>query len=244
MTYELFLDEDGKKISKSKGKKVVTVDKWIKYGGVDSLKYFMFQSPERAKKLTYDIIPKTLDEYLKHLESFHEIQDEDQILASPIYYIHEGKPPKIDLGKITFSLLLNLVNACNTENEDVIWHYITSANENLNEESTQFVKDLMRYAMNYYHDFVKPKKNYKIPNAQEKEILDEISVLLLITGNDAEKIQKGLFDIAKSKELDIKEYFKSLYQILFGTPEGPRLGAFINLYGIRDTMLLIAEKKH
>ena len=241
MPYELFLDENGEKISKSKGNGL-TIEEWLKYGNQESLKLFMYQSPQKAKKLYYDIIPKTFDEYLQHLDKYNKETDEYKKLSNPIFYIHKSDVPNLNLDKISFSLLLNLVNACNTDNKEVLWGYINNYNPKLTQSEREYVDSMLEYAINYYQDFVKPKKKYKIPNQKETALLHHLLETLRVVENDAETIQNAIYKIGKENNIPLKQWFQSLYEILLGTTEGPRIGSFIKFYGIKEIQKLILEK--
>jgi lysyl-tRNA synthetase class 1 len=241
MSYELFLDDNGQKISKSKGNGV-TIEEWLKYGSQESLALFMYQSPKKAKKLYYDIIPKIFDEYLQHLDSYNNEVDEHKKLSSPIFHIHGSDAPKLNLDKISFTLLLNLVNACNTDNKDVIWGCINNSNPDLAENERKYIDLMLGYAINYYQDFIKPKKNYKTPTQEEIALLNQLLEILENVEDDAEKIQNAVYKIGKENNLELKQWFGSLYEILLGTKDGPRIGTFIKFYGLKETMQLISSK--
>jgi lysyl-tRNA synthetase class 1 len=241
MSYELFLDENGQKISKSKGNGL-SIYEWLKYGNEESLKLFMYQSPKKAKKLYYDIIPKTFDEYLLYLEKFNKETDINKRLSNPIFYIHSDEAPNINLGKINFSLLLNLVNACNTDNKDVLWGYIKNLNEDIDNSTHDYINSMIGYAINYFQDFIKPKKKYKIPNGAEVKLLEQLLKALKAVNDDAEEIQNAVYKISKENDIPLKQWFQLLYEILLGTKEGPRMGTFIKLYGLQEVKKLIAEK--
>jgi lysyl-tRNA synthetase class 1 len=241
MPYELFLDETGQKISKSKGNGV-TIDEWLKYGGQESLALFMYQSPKKAKKLYYDIIPKTFDEYLQYLNSYNNETDEHKKLSSPIFHIHGYNAPKLNLDKISFTLLLNLVNACNTDNKEVIWGCINNSNPNLAENERKYIDSMLGYAISYYQDFIKPKKKYKVPSNEEIALLEHLLDILKTIEDDAEKIQNAIYKIGKDNNIELKQWFGSLYEILLGTSDGPRVGTFIKFYGLKETQQLILDK--
>lgn len=168
--YELFLDEEGRKISKSKGNGL-SVDDWLKYAPCESLAQFMYLSPRSAKKLYFDVIPKQMDDYLTNLEKF-PAQDEKKKLENPVWYVHYGNPPAIELTGINYSLLINLVNACNTDDENVIWGYIQKYNANA--KSMPFLNSMVVSAIKYYKDFVEPNKKSYTANEAEKKILCEL----------------------------------------------------------------------
>ena len=239
MFYELFLDEKGQKISKSKGNGI-TIEEWLKYAPKESLALYMYQSPKKAKKLYFDVIPKSVDEYLAHQIKFHQETDVEKHLINPLYHIHNGEIPKPESRLITYSLVLNLVSACNTENEQVIFGYLKNFDNSLNDEAALFTKGLVKFAINYYKDFIKPYKKYKNPTDKERAALSELA-LFLKSGNDldATTIQNKVYEIGKNHEFELKEWFCAIYEILLGSSKGPRVGTFIKLYGTEKTIELI-----
>ena len=240
MNYELFLDENGHKISKSKGNGV-GINEWLRYGSPESLKLLMYQSPKKAKKICFDIIPKTFDNYLRHLSNYGKAESDAERYSNPAFFICQEKIIP-DLGKITYSLLLNLIIALNSGDKDVLWGYIESAQPNLSSVAKAFINDMLQYTLNYYNDFIVPKKKYKAPNLHETKILHQILEELETTPHTAEDIQTALYKIARESGMDVRECFRSLYQILLGVEDGPRLGTFINFYGITRTVGLIKSK--
>jgi lysyl-tRNA synthetase, class I len=240
MFYELFLDERGEKISKSKGNGL-TIDKWLRYAPRESLSYFMYQSPKKAKKLHFDVIPKCVDEYLQFAKSFPS-QDEIKQLENPVFHIHEGTPPHIDID-FSFSLLLNLVSACGNEDKNLILGYIKKEKLDFDTDSA-LATQLVLKAINYYHDFVKPNKKFRNPTPEENRLLliliDELSALN--KNSTAEEIQNKVYEIGRNSGTDLKLWFASLYQILLGTDQGPRFGSFVSLYGLNETIDLVKSK--
>ena len=240
--YELFLDENGEKISKSKGNSI-SVDDWLKYAPIESLALYVYNSPSKAKKLFFDVIPKCVDEYLVFNQTYHE-QDFAQQLASPLYHIHNGVVPPIATHNITFSLLLNLACVCNPENKEVLWGFISKYAPMANANNSPFLDHLVEYALVYYNDFVKSRKSYLAPSAQHLEILQKI-INFLDTINpqaSSEEIQNGIYQIGmESGYENLRLFFRDLYQIILGQQEGPRLGSFIKLYGILETKEVISH---
>jgi lysyl-tRNA synthetase class 1 len=225
MTYELYLDEEGKKISKSKGTGL-TIDDWLRYAPQETLRYFMYCAPFKAKKLSFSIIPRYVDEYINYLDKDHDLEN-------PMFYINQTK---MNI-PVSYSLLLNLVSACNTDSADVIWGYlIKMTNAQIRENA--FVTSMVKGTLNYYHDFIKPYKQYRIPNEIETNALSELKNILT-TSQNLEDIQNQLYQIAKNHNIDIKNWFISLYEILLGASSGPRFGSFITLYGAENTIKLI-----
>ncbi|MBL3284941.1 Lysine--tRNA ligase [Rickettsiales endosymbiont of Paramecium tredecaurelia] len=240
--YELFLDEDSSKISKSKGKGI-GVDDWLRYAPLESLALFIHASPSKPKRLHFDVIPKSVDEYLAWNKKYHQ-QDLAQQLVNPLYYVHDGKVPNIDIGGINFNLLLNLVSVCNTNSKEVLLKFLERYVSNATYSA--FLDRLLDCAINYYTDFVEKKKKYLSPNQQQKLLLEEIATYLAnIQSSDveADEIQTKIYEIGKNAQYEnLRDYFKDLYQILLGQEEGPRLGSFIKLFGIEQTLDLIKQK--
>jgi lysyl-tRNA synthetase class 1 len=241
LTYELFLDDQGQKISKSKGNGLA-VDDWLKYAPPESLSLYMFQKPKTAKRLFFDVIPKAVDEYLDFLGKFPGEQDPAR-LDNPIWHIHGGQPPH-EASPLTFGLLLNLAGVCHAETPDVVWAYVARYAPGASPASAPLLDKLVNYAVAYYRDFVKPTKAYKKPSPDEVKALTELREALAgHTGAaDADALQTIVFEIGKRHPAtfaSLRDWFKALYQILLGQDQGPRMGSFIALYGVKDTMALI-----
>lgn len=242
---EHFLDAEGAKISKSKGNGL-SVDDWLKYGPKYSLIYFLFKSPQRAKKLSFDIIPTIADEYLSLLEEF-ETQNEIERLNNPVHHVHFGSPVKFHANGLSFSLILNLVNVCNAENTSILTSYLDKYLKNANIDKN-LLNEILVCAMNYYKDFVLPNKEYKVPNDMEKYMLETLALQLenaISQGEtDAASLQKLCYEIGKQFMPDrLKEWFGLMYEVLLGQKSGPRIGNFIHLYGIENFIHLIRSKK-
>ncbi len=238
-TYELFLDENGEKISKSRGNGL-TIDEWLTYAPNDSLALFMFQKPRAAKRLYFDVIPKAVDEYLTFLRKFPE-EDAAKRLANPTWHIHGGAPPAEDV-PVTFGLLLNLAGVCNTEDKDVLWGFITRYAPDANPETDAVLDELVGRAINYYRDFVKPTKKYRAPSAAEALALGDLLAAFegLPASASAEDIQNEVYAIGKSHEFEnLRDWFRALYEILLGQEQGPRMGSFAALYGLEEMKELI-----
>lgn len=240
MFYELFLDEKGEKISKTKGNGI-TIDEWLRYATKDSLAYFMYLSPQKAKKLFFDVIPKCMDEYLTFLRSY-PTQDEAKQLENPVYHIHNGNPPAINFN-FSFSLLLNLVSACGSEERAVISGYVKNAEHDIDIED-EMVAELVEKAINYYHDFVKPNKKYRDATDIEKAAMLRLaSDLKSMSDEDtAETLQNKVYEIGRGSGLELKDWFTAIYEVLLGSSQGPRFGSFIKLYGVAKTIELIESK--
>lgn len=239
--YELFLDEKGEKISKSKGNGL-TIDEWLKYAPQESLSYFMYINPQKAKKLYFDVIPKCVDEYQQYIKSFPSLEPAKQ-LDSPVFHIHLGNPPQSDTN-ISFSLLLNLVSACNSDDPKILWGYVNKLEPQASETTAPMLAKLVRGAINYYHDHVKPFKNFRAPTTAElsafKLLVERLS--LLSHSSTAEEIQNTVYSVARDLEIEVKTWFTTLYEVLLGATQGPRFGSFIALYGLKETIELIEEK--
>jgi len=241
--YELFLDENGEKISKSKGNGLA-VEEWLKYAPLESMSLYMYQSPSKAKRLYFDVIPKHVDEYLTFNRKYHEETDEVKRLANPAYHIHSGNVPKLETFGISFSLLLNLASACNPDSKSVLWGFIGKYAPDATPQTAPYLDHLADYAVVYYNDFVKAHKVYLAPSDSHKVILGSIIELLdsLPQSATAEEIQNGIYAVGTEAGYEnLRQYFKELYQILLGQEEGPRLGSFIALFGKENMKELITR---
>ena len=239
LIYEMFLDEKGEKISKSIGNGI-SVDEWLRYASQESLSLYMFQKPKSAKKLFFDVIPKNIDEYFAHTNKFHNMDLKDQY-NNPSWHIHNGKPPKYS-SEITFNSLINLVSVCNSTDKDVIWSFIKSYDSSLNLKDNPEFNSLIQYAINYFEDFILPNKKYLQIENKYKVIFLEIKNMLedIELEASSEEIQTGIYEIGKKHEFkNLRDFFKLIYKVLLGQEEGPRLGSFIKLYGIKKTIQLI-----
>lgn len=238
--YELFLDEEGKKISKSKGNGL-TIDEWLRYAPADSLSYFMYLAPQKAKRLYFDVIPKCVDEYLAHLNSYHNLPIEKQI-DNPLYHIHRGDVPHIKL-QSSYSLLLNLVSACGSADQSVLAGYVQKFEGEIDAKSQELLDALLAKAMNYYQDFIHPHKVYRTATNEEKILFVALAEKLKnMSQATAEELQNAVYQIAKDHEFDIKSWFITIYEVLLGASSGPRVGTFIALYGVENSIMLIKEK--
>jgi lysyl-tRNA synthetase class 1 len=241
--YEMFLDEHGKKISKSKGNGV-SIEDWMKYAPVESLSFYMFQTPNRAKKMYFSIIPKSVDEYITFVEKYHEAEGVDKI-NNPAWHIHNGDVPKYDLGGITFNLLLNLACVSNPEDKNALWGFIEKYATNLNREDAKFLDRLAGHAVRYYKDFVKANKKYRDLEDSDIALLEEVKLELMQVSDHfaPEEIQSIFYRVGKSSSYEnLRDFFKMIYEGLLGQEQGPRLGSFVKLYGVKQTIKLIEEK--
>lgn len=238
--YELFLDEHGKKISKSKGNGI-TIGEWLRYAPLETLAFYMYQSPRKAKKLYFDVIPKTIDEYIVFLGKFHKSTEKEK-LENPVAHVHNFKVPKYNLHNVTFNLLINLASACNPTDKSILLGFIAKYAPNFDADKDKFLSFLASYAMKYYEDFVKPNKTYKTPSHSEKLLLRSLKKSLQALSKDASAIdiQNTFYIIAQEANYDnMRDFFLMLYEVLLGQKEGPRFGSFVLLYGIDKTIELI-----
>ena len=237
--YELFLDEEGQKISKSKGNGLAIED-WLKYAGPESLSFFMYQKPKTAKRLHFDVIPRAVDEYFQHLKTFSSQTNSDQ-LSNPIWHIHGQNPPN-DGMPFSFTMLLNLVSASNSSSEDQLWSFIQKYNPKLSSNENPSLSLAVKFAVKYFKDFVEPKKKFREPDDKEKKaLIDLASRLGLFSGEpDPSELQKIIFAVGRDHEFEpLRDWFTALYETLLGSSEGPRFGGFTALYGIDKTINLI-----
>jgi len=252
--YELFLDETGQKISKSKGNGL-TIEEWLAYAAPESLSLFMFHKPKAAKRLYFDVIPKAVDEYFAFLDAYPR-QDDDRRLANPVWHVHAGRPPTIEM-PVSFAMLLNLASASNAHDKAVLWGFILRHVKGVTPESHRKLDELVGYAVRYYDDFVQPTKVFRSPDEVERVALAALDDKLaaLPADAEAETIQGVVLDVARvipryqdherqgptgGPGVSVK-WFATLYQILLGQQRGPRFGSFVAIYGIAETRALIAR---
>jgi len=241
-TYELFLDEKGEKISKSIGNGI-SVEDWLRFSNKKSLELFMFQNPNRAKRLFFDVIPKTTDELLK-LKNDYDNLVKDQKLNSPIWFIDEQNEEKTP-DKISFNMILNLASVCNAESSEILWGFIENYYPNIDKDENKLLNQLLEYGVVFYKEFILPNKKYRDPTDKEKEGFKRlIQILKESSPNDeAEEIQTKIYEIGMSLKFEnLKDWFSAFYQVVLGQGQGPRLGSFIKFYGIKKTIILLEEK--
>src|SRR5512135_596289 len=249
--YELFLDEKGQKISKSKGNGL-TIDEWLRYASPESLSLFMYREPKAAKRLYFDVIPRNVDDYQQFLEGFPR-QDARQQLGNPVWHIHEGHPPKADM-PVTFQLLLTLVSSSNAENASTLWGFIGRYRPGVTPQTHPKLDAMVGYAINYYRDFVAPTKKFREPTDGERAALQDLRDALanMPTEAAAEDIQNVVYEIGRREPfLDpVKkgkdgrpgvslDWFNMLYQVLLGQEKGPRFGSFVAVYGLANAVAMI-----
>tara|TARA_B100002052_G_scaffold208884_1_gene190937 strand:+ start:81 stop:1643 length:1563 start_codon:yes stop_codon:yes gene_type:complete len=241
--YELFLDEKGEKISKSKGNGI-TIEQWLGYASPESLSLFMYQNPKRAKKLYKEIVPKAVDEYLDFMQK-SKSQNELQILLNPAWHVHNGKIPK-ESSIMSFSMLLNLVEASNADSKELLWKFVKKYKKNITENEFPIFDNLIEYAIKYFNEVIKLKKKYKKPNENEKKALQALISTLDECNDDMspEDIQTLIYSTGKDNgyKEKLREWFKLIYEVVFGDENGPRLGFFISFFGVKETKQLIKDK--
>jgi len=241
--FELFMDENNQKISKSKGNGL-TIEEWLRYGAPESLTYYMYQSPKSAKRLYFDVIPKATDEYLQQLDALIRKKAEGDNAAqldNPAWHVHRGDPPAKG-SPVSFSLLLNLVSAADASTKDLLWAFIARYIPGATPQSEPLLDKLAGYAINYYEDFVKPAKRFRAPTEQERAaMLDLVAKLkALPAGADAEAIQNEVFEVGKAAGFEpLRAWFSALYEVLLGQSQGPRFGSFTAIFGVDRTIDLI-----
>ena len=242
-SYELFLDEKGEKISKSKGNGI-TIDQWLKYASPESLSLFMYQNPKRAKKLYKEIVPKAVDEYLDFIEKA-KTQDDLKMLMNPVWHVHNGKIPK-ENNIMSFSMLLNLVEASNSDSKDLLWKFVKKYKADISEKDQPIFDSLISYAIKYYIDVIKPNKKYKKPNKEEKLALQALVKTLdeCTDQMNPEDIQTKIYAVGKDNgyKENLRDWFKLIYEVVFGDENGPRMGFFISFFGTSETKELIKNK--
>ncbi|MEA2992009.1 MAG: lysyl-tRNA synthetase, class [Alphaproteobacteria bacterium] len=249
--YELFLDDKGQKISKSKGNGL-TIDEWLRYASPESLSLFMYREPKAAKRLHFDVIPRTVDEYQQHLDGYYR-QDLKQQLSNPVWHIHAGNPPKSDM-PVTFQMLLTLVSSSNAENAGTLWGFIGRYRPGVTPKTHPKLDAMVGYAIHYFRDFVLPAKKFREPTPVERAALIDLRDALAQLPADAtaEQIQNVVYEIGRrepfldhaKKAKDGRpgvalDWFNMLYQVLLGQEKGPRFGSFVAVYGLQNTVEMI-----
>lgn len=242
--YEMFLDENGQKISKSKGNGL-EIDEWLEYGPLESLAWFIFQNPTKARKLHFDMIPKSVDDYLEARAEFASL-DESERVNSPIWFVDAraldaGEEIAYEAG-VSYSMLLNLVSVLNTDDEELVWDYVRRYEPNA-DKSPEMMERLIKRALNYYRDFVAPTKQYELPADEMMPALEQLMAFLEnYDGDDAEEIQSATYAAGKETGVKLGKWFSTMYKMLLGQQRGPRLGTFIKLYGVQETLELIRKR--
>lgn len=249
--YELFLDDKGQKISKSKGNGL-TIDEWLRYASPESLSLFMYREPKAAKRLYFDVIPRNVDDYQQFIDGYPR-QDGKQRLSNPVWHIHAGNPPLADM-PVTFQLLLTLVSSSNAENAETLWGFIGRYRPGVTPKTHPKLDDMVGYAINYYRDFVAPTKKFREPTESECAALTDLRNALarLPPEASAEDIQNVVYEIGRREPFldQVKkgkdgrpgvslDWFNMLYQVLLGQEKGPRFGSFVAVYGVTNAIAMI-----
>lgn len=240
-TYELFLDDKGQKISKSKGNGL-TIDEWLTYAATESLSYFMYQKPKTAKRMHFDVIPKAVDEYHQQLRAYPG-QDAAAQLANPVFHIHGGQVPASHM-VVPFAMLLNLASVAGAEDKETLWGYIRRYAPEASPETHADLDQAAGFAVRYYNDFVKPTKTYRAPTEAERVALEDLLARLKAWDGpaDGEALQTMVFAVGTAHGFQpLRSWFTALYQVLLGANQGPRFGSFIALYGVAETIRLIED---
>jgi lysyl-tRNA synthetase, class I len=239
--YELFLDENGEKISKTKGNGV-TIDEWLTYAPEESLAFYLYREPKKAKQLSFGIIPKAVDEYQQFLAVWPS-QEWDKRLGNPVHHVHSGKVPEARM-PITFALLLNLVAVASTDDKDLLWGFVERYRPEVTRASHPELDAMLEYALRYFRDFIAGSLRRRAPDAMEAAALRDLDSRLaaLPSDADAEAIQFEVYETGKAHAFEnLRDWFKALYETLLGTSQGPRMGSFFALYGLANSRRLIAE---
>ena len=241
--YELFLDEKGEKISKSKGNGI-SIEEWLRYASPESLALYMYPNPKRAKKLYSEVVPKAVDEYLSLIEKYPKQEKKDQLL-NPVWHVHNGKPPSENI-VMPFSMLLNLVGSSNADNKEMLWKFINKFHKEIKPNEHKIFDSLTKYAINYFKDKVEPFKKFKKPNLEEKKALESLVEKLNSINQSLtpEEIQTHVYSVGKENgyEKNLRNWFKLIYQVVFGEENGPRMGFFISFFGLKETIKLINDR--
>jgi len=239
--YEMFLDENGEKISKTKGNGV-TIDEWLTYAPEESLAFYIYRDPRKAKQLSFGVIPKAVDEYDQFLAAY-PAQEIEKKLGNPVHHVHSGEVPAARM-PISFALLLNLVAVASTDDKELLWGFVRRYCPEASPGTHPELDRRLDYALAYFRDFIADSLFHRAPTEKEAAALRELDARLsaMEEGADAEGIQYEVYEAGKSHDFDnLRDWFKALYETLLGTSQGPRMGSFIALYGIDNSRKLIAE---
>ncbi|MDE3122626.1 MAG: lysine--tRNA ligase, partial [Paracoccaceae bacterium] len=240
-TYELFLDENGQKISKSKGNGL-TIDEWLTYASTESLSYYMFLKPKTAKRLSWDVIPKAVDEYHQQLRAFPG-QDGAAQANNPVWHIHGGNPPASHM-VVPFAMLLNLASVAGATDKSGLWGFIKRYAPEASPEANPDLDQAAEFAVRYFRDFVAPHRTFRAPDEKERAAMEDLVARLKAEGDthDPEELQNIVYAVGKDHAFDpLRDWFKALYEVCLGASEGPRFGGFIALYGVAETIALIEK---
>jgi lysyl-tRNA synthetase class 1 len=246
-TYEMFLDEKGEKISKSKGNGL-SLDQWLTYAPQESLAFYAYREPRKAKQLHMGVIPRAVDEYLQFRGNY-PAQGAKERLGNPVHHIHDGRPPATAL-PVSFGLLLNLVGVMGgAATREQVWGYLGNYVADADPAARPELDRLIDHALAYNRDVVAPTLKRRAPEGVEIDALKRLDAKLAALPEDAsaEDVQNIVYEIGKSEFAasggfaELRDWFKALYETLLGSSQGPRMGSFIRLYGVANTRRLIAE---
>jgi lysyl-tRNA synthetase class 1 len=238
-TYELFLDENGEKISKSKGNGL-TIDEWLSYASTESLSYFMYQKPKTAKRMSWDVIPRAVDEYHQQLRAFPG-QTPEQQAANPVWHIHAGQPPASDM-VVPFSMLLNLASVAGAKDAAGLWGFIQRYAPDASPARNPQLDQAAGFALRYFTDKIAPNRQFRAPDPRERAAMVDLVARLRAWdgGLEAEALQSMVFAVGREHGFEnLRDWFRALYEVLMGASEGPRFGGFLALYGIDESIALI-----
>ncbi len=243
LTYELFLDANGQKISKSKGNGL-SVEEWLRYGPAESLAHYMFQQPTRAKRLYTDMIPRATDEYLALVQK-GEQQSAEEFLSNPVWFVHEGTLRPQDTSPVSFTALLNLASVANAREVETLWKFLRRYDSSLSPETHPYVAQLVQHALDYFNERVRPTKVFRAPTETERKGLEDLAATLKTVSENAspDDVQNVVFEVGKRyfAKPELRSWFGCLYEVLLGQKEGPRFGIFAALFGLKETIALIDE---
>ncbi len=238
-TYELFLDDRGQKISKSKGNGL-TIDEWLSYAATESLSYFMYQKPKTAKRMHWDVIPKAVDEYHQQLRAFPG-QTPAQQADNPVWHIHAGRPPESRM-VVPFAMLLNLASVAGATDAAGLWAYIRRYAPEASPATHPDLDAAAGFAVRYFTDRILPTRTFRLPDGRERAAMEDLRARLAAWegGAEAEALQTMVFAVGKDHGFEpLRDWFRALYEVLLGASEGPRFGGFVALYGVDETLALI-----
>ncbi len=243
MFYELFLDKSGQKISKSKGGTGISIDEWLEFAPDTSLSHFMYQRPKSARRLYFEVIPKAVDEYARHLSDYAR-QEPAKQLDNPVWHIHAGSPPGPGVN-VSYAMLLNLVSVAGTDDANVLWKYIRSYSPAASPQKDLDLDHSVRGAIGYFRKRVLPTRSFRAPNVREREALESLGDRLSSWkgGETAEDYQKVVYEIGRHFEFEpMRDWFRAIYEVLLGASQGPRFGGFVAIYGHAETAKLIENR--
>jgi lysyl-tRNA synthetase class 1 len=241
LVYELFLDEEGRKISKSVGRGL-TVDAWVQYAPIESLLYYLYQNPRRARRLYWDVVPKCVDDYLAALRRYPELEQERRP-EQDLWHVYsgDGAVPRYS-AQVNFSLVNNLISALGSDSGDLLLDYLERYDPQVGAD-LEVVQSLVEKGLNYYRDFVLPGKHYREPTPEEQELLGQIQArLAAVDTSDEDELQAIPFEVARGAGTEPRQLFRTIYEVLLGQERGPRFGSFVRLVG-RERVLEMLEEK-